>query len=76
MAFALEDLIIVANQSPPLQRTTTMKSLKLNLSTTVAFFALAATSCLFNACEKKQSPVEKIKDGLNMRENEEAKDAA
>lgn len=53
-----------------------MKLLKLNLSTTVALFALATTSCLFNACEKNQSPVEEVKDGLNMRENEEAKDAA
>ena len=53
-----------------------MKSLNSNLSITVAFFALAATSCLFNACEKNQSPVDKVKDGLNMRENEEAKDAA
>ena len=53
-----------------------MKSLKLNLSTAVAFLALAGTSCLFNACEKKNSPVEKVKDGLNIRENEEAKDAA
>lgn len=53
-----------------------MKSLKQNLTVSVALFTLAGTSCLFNACEKKASPVEKIKDGLNIRENEEAKDAA
>jgi phage-related minor tail protein len=53
-----------------------MKSLKLNLSTAFAFLALAGTSVFFNACEKNTSPVEKIKDGLDMRENEKAKDAA
>ncbi len=53
-----------------------MKSLKLSLSTTVALLTLAGTSVLFNACEKSSKPGEKIKDGLNIRENEEAKDAA
>ena len=53
-----------------------MKTLKLNLSTTVAFLALAAVICLFNACEKNPKPIEKVKDGLNIRENEEIKDAA
>jgi hypothetical protein len=64
------------HQALPNQTTTTMKSLNSNLSITVAFFALAATSCLFNACERNQSPVDKVKDGLNIRENEEQKDAA
>lgn len=53
-----------------------IKSLKQNLSIAAAFLALAGTSCLFNACEKNSSPVEEIKDGLDMRENEEAKDGA
>jgi hypothetical protein len=53
-----------------------MKSLKSNLSTIAILIALAGTSVLFNACEKKSDPVEKVKDGLNIRENEEAKDAA
>ncbi len=53
-----------------------MKTLKPNLSTSVAVLALAATSCLFSACEKNPKPVEKVKDGLNIRENEEIKDAA
>ncbi len=60
----------------PIPKTNTMKSLKLNLSAAVALLALAGTSVLFNACEKSPKPIEKVKDGLNIRENEEAKDAA
>jgi len=69
-------LIGIYCKNLPAPKTTTMKSPKLNLSTTVALLALAGTSVLFNACEKSPKPIEKVKDGLNMRENEEAKDAA
>lgn len=51
--------------------------LKSSLLLAAALFLTGASAILFTSCEEKpRPPVEAVKDGLDMRENEKAKDAA
>ncbi|HSJ00823.1 MAG: hypothetical protein ACAI34_12270 [Verrucomicrobium sp.] len=51
--------------------------LKSSLLVAAALFLTGASALLITSCEEKPKSVgESVKDGLNMRENEKAKDAA
>jgi hypothetical protein len=50
--------------------------MKSSLLIAVALFVTGASALLFTSCEEKpRSASEAVKDGLNIRENEKAKDA-